>query len=243
MKYLIIADIHSNLEAFQAVLDDVHNYGGFDHIWCLGDVVGYGPDPQACIDLLCNHEHLCVCGNHDLAAVGKIDISDFNFDAALANQWTSEHLTEANRQFLLNMPEIIIKGEFTIVHGSPCAPAWEYVSSTASASENFRCLKTPYCLVGHTHVPFVFEQDDLVISQSYWGRNDMLLLGEKKLIINPGGVGQPRDHDPSASYAIYDSDEDMLCHYRVNYDIRLTQDKMESAGLPGFLIERLAWGI
>ncbi|MDD5311987.1 MAG: metallophosphoesterase family protein [Dehalococcoidia bacterium] len=244
MKYLVVADIHSNLEAFQAVLDDVNeNYGGFDHIWCLGDIVGYGPSPSQCIKLLHEFDYTCVCGNHDQAAVGKLDTSDFNADAASANEWTARQLSEDERQFLLDLPEVVIEGEFTIVHGSPRAPVWEYITSALSAAESFRHFDTKYCLVGHTHVPFVFEQDEVSVNEGYLGSGDMLVLGGNRLIINPGGVGQPRDRDPRASYAVYDSEKNIVYHYRVSYDVSATQEKMEEAGLPGFLISRLGWGV
>lgn len=243
MKYLIIADIHSNLEAFESVLEDANNYGGFGNVWCLGDVVGYGPDPVACINLLRQLDPLCVCGNHDAAAVGIIDIGDFNSDAAAANRWTASQLTDGDRKFLLDLPEQIVEGDFTLVHGSPRMPVWEYIAQGLTATENFKHFETRYCLVGHTHVPFVFEEEEGMAREGSMGHGDILALGDKRLIINPGGVGQPRDGDPKASYAIYDSDERKLYHYRVSYDIGLTQEKMENAGLPGFLISRLAMGI
>ncbi|MCX6004731.1 MAG: metallophosphoesterase family protein [Chloroflexi bacterium] len=244
MKYLIVADIHSNLEAFQAVLDDVkNNYAGFDRLWCLGDVVGYGPNPSECIKLLREFDFVCVCGNHDQAAVGKIDITDFNADAASANEWTAQQISEEDTQFLIDLPEVVIESEFTIVHGSPRAPVWEYITSAVSAMEGFRHFETRYCLVGHTHVPFVFEQDEVVVNEGYLGNGDMLVLGEHRLIINPGGVGQPRDRDPRASYAVYDSDNQSIYQCRISYDIAVTQEKMEEAGLPDFLISRLGWGV
>jgi diadenosine tetraphosphatase ApaH/serine/threonine PP2A family protein phosphatase len=243
MKYLIIADIHSNLEAFEAVLEDAHNHGGFGHAWCLGDVVGYGPDPSACISLLKTLDPVCVCGNHDLAAVGKIDIGDFNSDAARANRWTSGRLSGDDRDFLLGMPEVLVLDDFTLVHGSPRLPLWEYIAHAFTASDNFSCFDTKYCLVGHTHVPFVFEQDEILVNGGQMRNGDTLKLGERRLIINPGGVGQPRDGDPRAGYAIYDSEEHALCHYRVAYDIGATQARMEKEGLPRYLVNRLGEGV
>ena len=244
MKYLIIADIHSNLEAFQAVLDDVRlNHGGFDRVWCLGDVVGYGPDPSACIKLLRELKHICVCGNHDLAAVGKLDIEDFNSNAAMANLWTAEQLSEDEKEFLRILPESVVEDEFTIVHGSPRMPVWEYITSAFSAAANFKHFKTRYCLVGHTHVPCYFKQDEILVEEGYLEEGETLELGETRLIINPGGVGQPRDRDPRASYAVYDSEKKMISHYRISYDIGVTQEKMEELGLPRFLSSRLGWGV
>ena len=243
MKYLVIADVHSNLEAFQAVLEDANNHGGFGHVWCLGDVVGYGPDPSACISLLKTLDPVCVCGNHDLAAVGKIDIGDFNSDAARANRWTSGRLTGDDRDFLLGLPEVLVQDDFTLVHGSPRFPLWEYIAHAFTASDNFRCFDTKYCLVGHTHVPFVFEQDEILVNEGYMGDDDILKMGERRLIINPGGVGQPRDGNPCASYAIFNSEDRALYHYRVSYDVESTQARMEKEGLPEFLITRIARGV
>lgn len=243
MRYLILADIHSNLEAFEAVLEDAQNHGGFGHTWCLGDVVGYGPDPSACIKLLKQLDPVCVCGNHDLAAVGKIDVSDFSSEAAQANRWTAKQLSKGDREFLSGLPELLIEGDFTIVHGSPGQPVWEYVSHRYTAVHNFRLFTTRFCLVGHTHVPFLFENDGDEVAGSAMHDGDCLVLGDNRMIINPGGVGQPRDRDPRASYAIFDADEGVLYNYRVSYDVQATQQKMEMADLPDFLVSRIAWGI
>ena len=243
MKYLIIADIHSNLEAFEAVLEDAQNHGGFGHTWCLGDVVGYGPDPAACIKLLKQLDPVCVCGNHDSAAVGKIDVGDFSSEAAKANRWTAGQLSEVDREFLLRLPDLVVEDDFTIVHGSPRQPVWEYISHSFSAADNFRYFATRFCLVGHTHVPFLFEHDGAEVSGSVLRDGDMLVLGDNRLIINPGGVGQPRDRDPRASYAIFDADEMVLHNYRIVYDVAATQEKMERADLPDFLVSRIAWGV
>lgn len=243
MKYLIIADIHSNLEAFEAVLEDANNYGGFGHVWCLGDIVGYGPDPVACMKLLKQLDPLCVCGNHDAAAAGKIDVGDFNSDAAVANRWTAAQLSEDDRRVLFELPERITEGDFTLVHGSPRMPVWEYIAHGFTASDNFGHFSTRYCLVGHTHIPFIFEEGGSIANEGYFGHGDVLLLDDRRFIINPGSVGQPRDRNPMASYAIYDSDEGKLYHYRVAYDIATTQEKMERVGLPEFLVQRLGAGV
>ena len=243
MKYLILADIHSNLEAFEAVLFDAEGHGGFDRVWCLGDVVGYGPNPSECIGLLRSYDHICVCGNHDLAAIGKIDIADFNEDAALANEWTSVQLSDEDREYLASLQESHLEDNFTLVHGSPSATVWEYITSSFSAMKNFKHYYTQFCLVGHSHVPLYFEHDELLVNEGYMGHGDKLKLGETRLIINPGGVGQPRDRDPRASYAVFNSDEMTIVNYRCSYNIGITQEKMEEAGLPGFLISRLGWGV
>jgi len=244
MRYVILGDIHSNLTAFEAVLADAERRGEVDKLWCVGDIVGYGPDPSQCIQLLRRYEHLCVIGNHDCAAVGLLDISDFNPDAAAACRWTAQQLGQEEQEYLKSLPQRLGEGDFTLVHGSPREPIWEYLLSTASARVNFAYFDSPFCLVGHSHVPLVFEENKesggcSLLSLSV---EVPLKLAEHRLIINPGGVGQPRDGDPRASYAIYDSDDEAIYHYRVPYDVAATQQRMMQHGLPIHLIERLSYG-
>ncbi len=244
MRYAIIADIHANLAAFKAVLEDIEIQGSVDKLWCLGDVVGYGPDPHECIELLRQTNHVCVAGNHDWAATGKIDTGNFNTAAAEAAHWTAEHLTRSDVSYLANLPLVIEEEEFTLVHGSPREPIWEYVISVGIARENFSRFKSPYCLVGHSHIPQIFSLDeDGNCSASRFSRNIKLVLGINRLIINPGGVGQPRDGNPQASYAIYDSEAKTVRLRRVPYDIASTQDKMVKSGLPMRLVARLSYGM
>ena len=242
MKALIVSDVHSNLEAFAAVIQAA---GRFDEIWSLGDLVGYGPDPAAVIDLLSAHPHRAVVGNHDLTCVGALSLRDFNPYAAAANRWTSETL-DANRQaFLASQPRTLELDDhdFTLVHGSPRDPVWEYVVSTREARAGFNYMETDRCLLGHTHVPVIFHE-------ARWGRVETekprydvpYFLDGKRLIVNPGSVGQPRDYDPRAAFALYDSDVQTITHRRVQYDIPQTQRKMADANLPDFLIDRLAVG-
>ena len=243
MRYAIIADIHANLAAFTAVLDDIKDKGGVDELLCLGDSVGYGPDPHQCIELLREHKHVCVAGNHDWAAIGKIDTSDFNPDAA-ACQWTTEQLSAKDSVYLHGLPLVIEKEDFTLVHGSPREPLREYLLSISSARENFAHFKSQYCLVGHSHVPLVFRNDgNGKCSFGPLSPNIGLALGEKRLIINPGGVGQPRDGDPRASYAICDTEAKMVRLHRVPYDINLTQNRMVKHNLPMRLVARLSQGV
>jgi diadenosine tetraphosphatase ApaH/serine/threonine PP2A family protein phosphatase len=247
MRYLIISDIHSNLAAFEAVLADA---GSFDKVWCLGDVVGYGPDPNECVERLQDLPHICVAGNHDWATLGKLDIKDFNPDARRACLWTREQLSPSNREYLEALPENLIKGGFTLVHGSPRHPIWEYILSPSIARANFEHFDTSFCFVGHTHVPVIYRHhpetpnqacDTLILSLG-----NPLVLGQERLIINPGSVGQPRDGDPRASYAILNSGpkrSDLTLEYRrVSYPIETTQARMVESGLPVRLIMRLAYG-
>lgn len=243
MRCAILADIHGNLAAFTAVLVDIEHRGEAEELWCLGDVVGYGPDPHQCIALLRQTNHVCVAGNHDWAAVGKIDSFKFNPDAAAASRWTARQLTPEDRQYLEQLPLVVPKGDFTIVHGSPKDPIWEYLLSISSATENFAHFKSPYCLVGHSHVPLVFKSDKTNnCTFSQFPTDSGLELAEDRLIINPGAVGQPRDGDPRASYAIYDSETNLVNLYRVPYDVGLTQTKMVKQNLPMRLVSRLSNG-
>jgi diadenosine tetraphosphatase ApaH/serine/threonine PP2A family protein phosphatase len=241
MRFAILADIHSNLAAFEAVLKDIDGRGGFDKIWCLGDMVGYGPDPNECIKRLHEFEHVCIAGNHDWAAIGKMDTFEFNPLAAEAAHWTSQVLTAENKDYLLDLPLILNENGFTLAHGSPREPIWEYLLSTETAQENFAYFETPYCLVGHSHIPLIFALDGDQIELMEFGGAEVKLPG-KRMIINPGGVGQPRDGDPRASYAIYDAEARTVSHYRVEYNIEVTQRKMAEAGLPEPLIRRLSFG-
>lgn len=244
MRYAIIGDIHANLSAFEAVLNAITQQGGTEKIWCLGDIVGYGPDPHECIELLRQTNHVCVAGNHDWAAIGKIDTYEFNPDAAAAAHWTAEQLSLEDRAYLKNLPLTIEEEDFTLVHGSPREPIWEYLISSGLARENFAHFKTQFCLVGHSHVPLVFAYDeDGNCSAIEFQPEVRLALGKSRLIINPGGVGQPRDSDPRASYAIYDSESRVVRLHRVPYDIQATQDKMVEHGLPMRLVARLNYGV
>jgi predicted phosphodiesterase len=244
MRYAIISDVHSNLTAFQAVLQDIEARGGFERIWCLGDIVGYGPDPKECIELLRQNDHICVAGNHDWGAIGKIDVDDFNSEAAAACRWTGQQLDQQEVDYLANLPLVTSEGDFTLAHGSPREPIWEYLVSTHVARFSFNYFQTKFCLVGHSHVPMVFEllapDGDCLVHEFLM--DTPLNLDSNRLIINPGGVGQPRDSDPRASYAIYDSDQGLIWHHRVVYDISSTQQRMREYGLPYGLAARLSHG-
>ncbi|MGE5619579.1 MAG: metallophosphoesterase family protein [Sphingomonadaceae bacterium] len=241
MRIGIVADIHANLAALEAVLADM---GTVDVIWCLGDVVGYGPDPNECIELLRRHDHLCVVGNHDMAAIGRLDTSDFNPDAAQAAEWTAGQLTERSRLFLSALPERLTTDSFTLVHGSPRSPVWEYITHEGRAAPNFEHFDTTACLVGHTHVPAIFlqERPGGPVLGRVASPGDQVEIGQGRIIANPGGVGQPRDGDPRAAYAIYDSGSGILEWHRVDYPIHVTQRRMRDFGLPPRLIQRLEHG-
>jgi diadenosine tetraphosphatase ApaH/serine/threonine PP2A family protein phosphatase len=404
MRYAIFTDIHANLEALEAVLakiDELAQQEPIDQIWFLGDLVGYGPNPNECITTLRKRTDIIIAGNHDWAAVGKIDLNDFSAAARISAEWTAEQLTEEHRDFLANLPERIVLRDCTLVHGSPYGPLWEYLTSEALAERSFQYFTSRFCFVGHTHVPVIFQQPDtitqtptaplseteqqeeaifsdkdtamldeddeeetqkvvairpaqqtmqdvahteealieselsattgkqlaqelpessvnrveehvdLVETQAANGTeaqesssngytnievitnkedvaheeeptheesiasaeerlnseieellallglsqsmiqvtNEMLVPPEGawtaprdyRAIVNPGGVGQPRDGDPRAAFMIYDS-EHGFTFYRIHYDYEKTQEKIIQAGLPPYLAARLGYG-
>lgn len=242
MRALLVSDIHSNLEAFQSVIEDAEAHGGFDEIWSLGDLVGYGPDPAACVDLLSANRHKAVAGNHDLAAIGNLSLDRFNPYAAAANRWTREQISAEQATLIAEQPLMLEADEFTLVHGSPRDPVWEYLTTEEAAIACFTHIETYWCAVGHSHMPFICipRADGAVFMAFPEGR--AIQLDEQALIVNPGSVGQPRDGDPRASYILYDDASQTLRHMRVAYDIEATQEKMRRYGLPDYLIDRLKVG-
>jgi diadenosine tetraphosphatase ApaH/serine/threonine PP2A family protein phosphatase len=241
MKYAVLADIHANLAALQTVLADIDGREKVDEIWCLGDVVGYGPDPHRCIEIIQNRCSVCVAGNHDWAAIGKMDTAAFNPEAAEAAEWTSRQLKSEDVRFLASLPLIREKGNFTLTHGSPRDPIWEYILTAAEVEENLKYFQTPYCFIGHSHQPLWYDCQQTCTGYDLLP-GTVIKLGQNRSIINPGSVGQPRDGDPRAGYAIYDDTAQTVVLHRLGYDIKSTQEKMQDAGLPEWLILRLAQG-
>jgi len=394
MRYAIFTDIHANLEALEAVLARIDELGKkepIDQIWFLGDLVGYGPNPNECIETLRARTDMIIAGNHDWAAVGKLDLEDFSAAARVSAEWTAEQLTQEHREFLRNLPERLEKSECTLVHGSPYGPLWEYLTSEVLAERSFQYFNSRYCVVGHTHVPVIFHQPDIManeptrlletpdpellasLDEAKLGENErdedtaemaaIVLTSQKarsteavhsdsengytstdiappeqsgveqkempkipeppvieasssedkeneeinettavvayeiphkttsedeiqnaeerlndeieellellglsqsmvrvtnemiappdgpwepqkgyRAIINPGGVGQPRDGDPRAAFMVYDSERNTFEFYRVPYAFEKTQEKIIQAGLPQYLAVRLAYG-
>jgi diadenosine tetraphosphatase ApaH/serine/threonine PP2A family protein phosphatase len=248
VRTLIVSDIHANLVAFEAVLRDAERDRPIDAVWSLGDCVGYGPQPGECIARLKGFEAAMVAGNHERAATGAIGTEDFNPDAAAAAQWTKAHLTPDERAFLDSLSEVIgpVSDDFTLVHGTLRWPIWEYLYDSEAALGHLALQQTHFGLVGHTHVPMLVVEDRTSFEGCQLFR---LADGERidldpniRMVINPGSVGQPRDGDPRASYAIHDSDAPSITLHRVEYDIAATQKLMAEANLPRWLIERLSAG-
>jgi diadenosine tetraphosphatase ApaH/serine/threonine PP2A family protein phosphatase len=241
MRTLIISDIHANLTALEAVLADA---GPFDAAWCLGDLVGYGPEPNECVERIAQLPNLqCIIGNHDAAAVGNIEVDAFNPDARKTVLWTRERLSLANQEYLRSLPERVNLEFITLVHGSPFRPVWEYLLDTRSATVSFEFFDTPYCFVGHTHLPVVYLlPDDRTTAQLIVPEHTSQMTLAPRAILNPGSVGQPRDRDSRAAYAILNLTDYTWEWHRVEYDIMSVQERMLKENLPERHITRLSAG-
>lgn len=240
MRVLVLSDVHSNIRALDAVLEAA---GGVDAVWHLGDVVGYGPDPDAVVDRLDSRGAIGVRGNHDAAAIGGPEIEQFNTDARRAMEWTRDAISDDTRAWLAALPERRVERDFTLVHGSPRDPTWEYVTSVPVARANLAAFDTAYCLHGHTHLPTTFRDDDGRVEMIAPASGSSIVLDKRRALINPGSVGQPRDGVPTASYLVIDTDRREVRWRRAAYDIAATQGAMRTAGLPSRLVERLDYGL
>jgi diadenosine tetraphosphatase ApaH/serine/threonine PP2A family protein phosphatase len=241
MKYAIISDIHGNLEALETVLARIAEIG-VDSILCLGDVVGYGPNPNECVSLVKEKAEITLAGNHDYAPLGKIDITSFNPWARDAIEWTAEELTQDSIDFLISLPLKIDLEGFTIVHATPYRPeSWNYIVTIGDAVRNFEEFGSQVCFIGHSHVPMIVSrngQDDYRVIAKPKTR----LRDSRRYIINVGSVGQPRDMNPRSAFGLYDTESQDYELIRVEYNIATTQDKIRKHQLPEFLAERLELG-
>jgi diadenosine tetraphosphatase ApaH/serine/threonine PP2A family protein phosphatase len=241
MGMVILSDIHSNLEALQAVLKDI-SHEQVDQVFCLGDIVGYAADPGQCIEILRGLTPHMVAGNHDWAAVGLTDAGYFNPGARAAVEWTAGIITADHAACLKGLPLTGSVPGMLLVHATPCHPqAWDYIFSLDDASQSFAHCDQQICFTGHSHCPISFVQDRegniSVIRESTF-----TLLDSCRYIINVGSVGQPRDGDPRTAYGIYKPEDASFRLKRVPYDIKRAQEKIIAAGLPSFLAARLAAG-
>jgi predicted phosphodiesterase len=241
VKFGIIADVHGNLEALKAVVRLLQDKGATQFI-CCGDVVGYGPDPNFCIETIRRMHCTCVAGNHDYGAVGRIRIDGFNSVAAQALLWTRNRLTESNRLYLENLFLIDEEDPLLVVHSSPSVPdAWEYVLTLREAVDEMEYYPDGICVVGHSHQPLVVER--VPGGPARLVRDDRLdIRPDAKYFINAGSVGQPRDGDPRACGLLYDAGDQSITRCRVSYDIAAVQGKIRAAGLPEYLASRLEVG-
>ena len=239
---LLVSDIHGNLPALDAVLKDAETRGPIDAVWSLGDTVGYGPQPSECLLRLKSLGALAVAGNHDLAALGALSTEDFNLAAKTAAEWTGLALTDEARNYASGLPHRLVAGDFTLVHGSPRDPTWEYLFDEEAARQNLPYLETVHCVHGHTHVPgslFIGNGDFIDLPRF----EDAVALMAGSWFVNPGSVGQPRDGDPRASYAVLDDESMIVRFHRVEYPVEVTQGLMQKAGLPTMLWQRLSYGL
>lgn len=242
MRILVISDIHANYTALEAVLNDA---GVVDETWCLGDMVGYGPDPNVVVEQVREIPNLtCLLGNHDMAAIGKIPFEAFNGDARRTLEYHERVLTADNMEFLKSLPHNLkVRGEVSIVHGSPRDTVWEYILNTLSARLNFDHFTTSWCFVGHSHLQCMFQLDlktDRVNLLPIRAGNPVMM--HPRAILNPGSVGQPRDRDPRAAYAIYDTEQNVWEPRRVMYNIPEVQKRIREAGQPEKHAIRIAEG-
>ena len=242
MRVLLIADIHANLVALEAVVQEA---GPVDAVWCLGDVVGYGPRPNECSAWVEQHAAATVVGNHDWACLGRLDLDEFNTSAREATLWTIDRLTPSAHDWLDALPNRYIEGDQMLVHGSPRHPIWEYILRPAQAAANFEYFDSDICFVGHTHLPAIFSEQSVSRGEPLYrpSAGETIALTNGRYIVNPGSVGQPRDGDPRAAYALYDPDARQIEFRRLAYDIGATQRQMAEEHLPASLIARLAHGL
>jgi len=241
MRILVISDVHANLTALEAVLQAA---GTFDAVWCLGDLVGYGPDPNECVERISALPNTsCIKGNHDAAVTGEGDVEYFNDEAGSAILITRELMTPANIQYLRELPEVQSMKTATLTHGSLRHPIWEYIIDPQIALENFPYFETQVALVGHTHLPVAFIMDDKngKIHRRTFKPNFIFPI-TMKTILNPGSVGQPRDYDPRASYAIFNPEAMTWEYHRVAYDFQEVQKRILKIGLPEKHALRLSEG-
>lgn len=241
MKAAIISDIHSNLEALQAVIKDIKKRR-IKNIFCLGDLVGYGANPNECIELCVKEADAIIAGNHDWATIDKTDVSKFNKIAAAAVKWTKEHISAENIKRLQELPLTQKIDDLFLVHSTPLHPEeWHYLFTLDEFQNTFNHFDAQICFIGHSHIPDAVFQDTNGYTD-FVRENPFPIIKKRKFIINAGSVGQPRDLDPRASYVIYDGNRNSMDFIRIEYNIPLASQKIIDAGLPEALAERLLVG-
>ena len=239
MRYGIFGDVHGNYDALAAVIEFLDQQGA-DVLLCTGDVVGYGAEPSRCIETIRQRCVVCLAGNHDHAACGKLDTEYFNIFARQVANWTRQHLSDEENQWLAGLPFICHFEDFTLAHGSAHSPeVFNYITTIFDAELSFECLDKPLLFYGHTHIPLAFFN---TVPMTYTMDQEIPVNVEGKTLVNVGSVGQPRDEDPRACCTLYDSDEQLVYLHRVPYDVKLTGKKIIDAGLPEALAIRLELG-
>ena len=242
MRVAVVSDIHSNLHALEAVLATIEAAAP-DELWCLGDLVGYGPRPNECCAAIAERADVCLAGNHDLAVRGTIDLEEFHGEAGLAATWTREVLEPQWKELLDRLEPQGSAHGVSLYHGSARDPVWEYVLGDEAALATLELAGSPLVLVGHSHVALQVVQSGDEVAGGVAPDGRELELGGVRALLNPGSVGQPRDGDPRAAYLLLDLDAQRASFRRVEYDVEQTQREMREAGLPEMLASRLQLGL
>ena len=240
VRVAVLSDIHANAAALEAVLAAIPTV---DEVWQLGDVVGYGPEPDAVVARLRSIGALGVRGNHDAAALGRLDIDTFNVDARAAMVWTQSQIGPETREWLGALPERLEREDVLLVHGSPRDPTWEYITTTPVARAGMAAMPTTSGLHGHTHVPIAYVEDDGHLQTMSPGAGSTLSFDGRRVLLNPGSVGQPRDGIPTASWLLLDTGAGTATWQRTAYDVAVVQEGMVARGLPERLVARLSYGL
>jgi len=244
LRVAVIADIHANLAALEACLDSIDE-AGVDEVWCLGDVVGYGPDPNACAELVRERCSLCLAGNHDLAVLGELEVEAFSESAAAAVTWTKDVIGETALEFLGGLEPAGQRDGVDLCHASPRDPIWEYVLTREQAGECLDVQSERICLIGHSHVALFFTRADGErgnVRGAQAADGSLIDVSAGRWLVNPGSVGQPRDGDPRAAWLALDADAGTALFQRVPYEIEKTAEAITAAGLPKPLADRLFLG-
>jgi len=242
VRIAVFSDVHANLHALEAVLAEI-DAGGFDELWCLGDVVGYGPRPNECTALVRERATVCLAGNHDLVVLGKIPMILFADDAGVAARWTQGVLADDARTFLETLEPLATRPGAELFHGSPRDPVWDYMLSEDAARQSFAATSEPLVLVGHSHIALEISNDGLALHGGIAAGGQRVDLGGPRRLLNPGSVGQPRDGDPRAAWLEIDKAAGWATFRRTDYPVERTQTEMREQGLPEILAERLATGV
>ena len=244
MHVAIVSDIHGNRQAFEAVLEAARDAGA-EEVWCLGDLVGYGADPDACVRLARDRVAICLAGNHDLAVTGELGMDDFSRNAALSARWTQQVMAEDNLTYLRELKPAGAEDEYGLYHASPRDPVWEYVLSDLLADRCFDEAPQRVCFIGHSHVALAFtrtEDDGAHARGAIREPGQTAALDEGSWLLNPGSVGQPRDGDPRAAWLLLDRQRARAEWRRTEYDVAGAAAAIRAAGLPDSLAERLGYG-
>lgn len=240
MRVAIVSDIHGNLHALEAVLEAIDRDAP-DAIWCLGDLVGYGPRPNRCCAVVAERADFCLIGNHDLAVLGRLDLDDFQPDAALSARWTTAALEDEPRAYLESLESNGEREGIGLFHASPRDPVWEYVLTPEVAAASMAAASQELVLVGHSHVALHYRVSDGMLLLA--GDGTHLGLTGDRWLLNPGSVGQPRDTDPRAAWMLLDLESRGASFHRVEYDVAKTQQEIRDRGLPEALAARLEFGV